>query len=274
MLKFGAIDVLLVLSAILYLGASVALLPVRPRPTEDTTAFTDAVAEPAGFLRAGWGEITRDRKAFAALIDSVMIGIGLSALVVIVPQFLEDVLNTGADNTVFVFAPSAVGLVIGLQVAPLLGRILGHGRLATLGLGLFSLSIFAIGSINQVSDWLLERDILVSWLDSQFGLSPLISTVMILSFPAGFAVGLSNVAIRMVLIQQTSPQAHARVFSTQMTVANVCALLPTIATGLLVDAVGVRPVAIVIAVGIVAGAILGRRFGRKRRKAAGVPIST
>ena len=270
-LKFGNIDILLVLSALLYLAASLALLPVRPRPAEDATAFAEAVAAPTGFLRVGWREISSDSRAFAALVDSVMIGIGLSALVVIVPQFLEDVLNIGADNTVFVFAPSAVGLVIGLQFAPLLGRIIGHGRLATLGLGLFSLSIFALGSIDQVAGWLQERDVLVSWLDSQFGLSPLIATVMVLSFPAGFAVGLSNVAIRMVLIQQTSPRAHARVFSTQMTVANICALLPTIATGLLVDAVGVRPVAVVIALGVLAGAILGRRIGRDGRKSAGVP---
>ncbi|MEZ4521776.1 MAG: HD domain-containing protein [Thermomicrobiales bacterium] len=216
------------------------------------------VSEAAGFLRAGWRQISQDARAFSALVDSVVLGIGLSALVVIVPQFLEDVLHTGADNTVFVFAPAAAGLVAGLQVAPLAGRLIGHGRLATLGIGLFCCALIAIGSISVISGWLDDRPGLISWLDGSLGLSPEISTTMLLSIPAGFAVGIVNVAVRTELIVRTPAPSHARVFSTQMTIANLGALIPTIAIGFLVDIVPVQLVALAIAIMLASGAILGR----------------
>lgn len=264
-LKIGSIDILLISCAILYLAASVALLPVRPAPTGQIDHDKPVVIEAAGMFRTGWQQMVSDHRAFSALVDSVMVGVGLSTLIVIVPQFLEDALNIGADNTVFVFAPSAVGLVIGLQAAPLAGKMFGHGRVAVTGLGLFCLSILAIGSINLVSSWLQDASILVPWLDSRFGLSPAVSTTMLLSLPTGFAVGLVNVAIRTELILRTAPHAHGRVFSTQMTIANLGALLPTIIAGLLIDVAGVQLVAIIIALGVATGAILGRRIGRETR---------
>lgn len=270
-LKFANIDILLGICAGLYLVANVALIGVRPQDARREAPAAPRASEAAGLLRTGWKQIARDRRAFAVLVDSVMVGIGLSALVVIVPQFLEDVLNTSASNTVFVFAPAAVGLVIGLQLAPLFGRIAGHGRIASFGVGLFSASVLAIGSVTQIAGWLDEREYLVASLDRNFGLDPAISTVMLLSLPAGFALGLVNVAVRTVLIVRTAPETHARVFSTQMTIANLGALLPTIATGLMIDAVGVRPVAIIVALAIAAGAILGRRYGRDARQEIGEP---
>lgn len=264
-LKFGTIDILLGACAVLYLSANVALFGIRPRGAPEEDHVEPIVAQAAGFLRTGWRQMVGDNQAFGALVDSVMIGIGLSSLVVIVPQFLEDVLDTSADNTVFVFAPAAIGLVAGLQIAPLLGRIVGQGRLASFGVAIFSLSILAIGSVTQISDWLVDSDLLVPWFDAQFGLDPAIATVMLLSLPAGFAVGLVNVSIRTVLILRTAPETHARVFSTQMTIANLGALVPTIATGLLIDAAGVRVVAVIIALSIATGAILGRRVGRANR---------
>ena len=41
------------------------------------------------------------------------------------PLYLKGVLNTGAENTVFVFAPAALGLLIGLRAAPVLARAIG-----------------------------------------------------------------------------------------------------------------------------------------------------
>ncbi len=120
----------------------------------------------------------------------------------------------------------------------------------------------------------MGQAILTPWLEDHFGLAPAISTVMLLSLPAGFAFGLVNVAVRTELILRTAPETHARVFSTQMTLANLGALVPTIAAGLLIDAVGVRIVAVIIALSVVAGAILGRRIGRGERTPGQVAAST
>ena len=267
-LKFGQIDVLLVMCAVLYIAASVDLASVRPSRLQIELPDQPIVVEATGFLMAGWKQMVGNARAFAALVDSIMIGIGLSALVVIVPQFLEDVLHTGADNTVFVFAPAAIGLVLGLQVAPVAGRIGGYGRLATGGLLLFCLTIIAIGSVDQVSSWADARFGMLGWLDDTFGLAPKISTTMLLSVPAGFSAGIVNVAIRTELIIRTRPDLHARVFSTQMTIANFCALAPTLLAGVMIDLVGVRLVAVAIGLSIAVGAVFARRIGGETRRFA------
>lgn len=264
-LKLGDIKILLGLCAALYLAAGIALVridaPRRVRQTSDESL----AAESSASLMTGWRMMVRDRRAFGALVDSVMIGIGLSALVVIVPQFLVDVLDTDAGNTVFVFAPAALGLVVGLQIAPLLGSLIGFGRLAAAGLALFSCAILAIGSVEQISELLYERGILVSWVQEQLGIRPIIATTMLLSIPAGLAVGTVNVAIRTELVLRTPPESHARVFATQATLANLGSLVPTLLAGLLIDLTGARAVAVTVAIGLLIGAVFARRIGSAAR---------
>ncbi len=265
MLKYSSIEVLLAICAALYLVAAVVLLFVRLSRGSVPPPHESLRTETSGSLATGWRMMARDRRSFGALVDSVMVGIGLSALIVIVPQFLESVLHTDAGNTVFVFAPAAIGVVIGLQIAPLLGRIAGFGRLAFGGLALFACAIFMIGSINQISDILDSQGLLVTWLEERFALRPEIAATMLLSIPAGIAVGLVNVAIRTELVLRTPAESHARVFSTQMTIANLGALVPTLLAGALIDLVGVQVVATIIALGLLTGALLGRRIGRSQR---------
>lgn len=262
LLKLTSADVLLTLCALLYLSSSVALVLMGRTPNHPASEEHEAVTERVSrSLRTGWHFMVGDRIAFAALVDSVLLGIGMSALVVIIPQYMERVLGTGADNTVYVFAPAALGLVAGLQVAPLMGAIIGHGRLATLGLIAFALCVAGIGMVEQIAPWLAERGILVHWLDETLGLPQRISTTMMLALPAGIATAVVNVAARTVLLLRSPAEVRARVFATQMTLANLGALAPTLLAGLLIDVVGVPPVAIIFSFALLAGAVLARRIG-------------
>jgi hypothetical protein len=81
---------------------------------------------------------------------------------------------------------------------------------------------------------------------------------------------LVNVAARTVLVLRTPPESHARVFATQMTLANLGALVPTLAAGLLIDLTGVKPVALLISIALLGGAVLGRRIGGGERRAAAI----
>lgn len=266
LLKLTRVDVLLTMCALLYLSASVALIGMGRTPVYAPAGEHEPVTERVSrSLRTGWRFLVRDRASFAALVDSVLLGIGMSALVVIIPQYMERVLSTGADNTVYVFAPAAFGLVAGLQVAPLMGAIIGHGRLATLGLITFALCVAGIGLVEQIAPWLSDRGLLVGWLESKLGLPERISTTMMLALPAGMATAVVNVASRTVLLQRSPADVRARVFATQMTLANLGALAPTLLAGVLIDLVGVPPVAMLFAFALVLGAILARRIGGETR---------
>jgi MFS family permease len=260
LLKFGTPGVLFAVCAAGYAAAAVALVSLsryRGQPAARTTQ--EPLVEPGRFL-GGWRVLTSDRKAFAALTDLVLIGAGMSTLVVLIPHFLERVLRTSASNTVFVFAPAAIGLAVGLQLAPYLGRLTGFSLLSLVGLLLFISSIYALGFINQTTDWLRNSPLWISVLETRLGLQPRVVAAMMTAIPAGLGLSLVNVAARTVLLRRTPAETHARVFATQGVLANLGALVPTFVVGLLTDLLGAQPVAVLVASTMVAAAVLGRRI--------------
>jgi MFS family permease len=244
--------------AILY--ALPALFFVRMGRLKPDSSATPS--RPPLVLRHGWNTVVADRPAFRALLDAILVGVGLSTLVVIVPYFLVRVLATDAGNTVFVFAPAVLGLVGGLQFAPFLGRMLGHGRLSRIGLIGFSMAIAGLGLVDQFASLLQQSNLLdLARLEENLGLSTRIWASMLLSIPAGFFSALTNVAARTVLLMRSPPDTHGQVIATQNTLANAIALVPTLAAGVAIDLLNVRVVAFTVAVLLIAGAVLGRRIG-------------
>ncbi|MGH2560988.1 MAG: MFS transporter [Thermomicrobiales bacterium] len=209
-----------------------------------------------GALLTGWRIARTDHVMYEVLTDDVLVGIGGSALIVIMPLYLKGVLNTGAENTVFVFAPAALGLVIGLRLSPVLGRMFGARRVATAGLMLFSLSVAALGFVEPIRDFL--NDVLLIPTDDlarALHIQPLILLVMLLSVPAGFATSVVSVASRSVLLARTPPAQRGQVIATQSLLQNLGALIPTLLAGVAADIIGVERVAIAIAAIMAVGAV-------------------
>lgn len=213
-------------------------------------------------LRRGWQIATSSGRAFNAFANGVLIAVGLSALLAIVPAYLQNVLNTGADNTVFVFAPAVIGLVVGLRVAPPLGRWLGHGRIAIVATICFAFSVAAFGAIDGVADLIDTAGIPLASVADQLGLSSRTATTMVVSIPAGFFSAIVNVGARAVLLEVAPDDARGQVFATQGVIGNAGALIPTLLAGIAVDTLGSRPVAIALAVALLSGTIAAMRYAR------------
>lgn len=211
-------------------------------------------------LRRGWQVVADDRRSYSAMIDIVLIGVGLSTLVVIVPQYLVRVLGTSASNTVFVFAPAVIGLVAGLQFAPGLGRRFGHGKIATVGLIGFAITIAGFGLIDDVIRLFTSAHVPLDDLDRRFNVSPRVTATMLLSIPAGFFSALTNVGARTVLLERTPHDLRGQVFATQATIGNAGALLPTLLAGVAIDRFGVQPVALLVAFMLLVTALLARQL--------------
>lgn len=212
----------------------------------------------------GWDVVRRDKRAFEALADDMMVGIGMTSLVVIMPIYLERVLGTAKENTVFVFAPAALGLVVGLRIAPLIGRTAGASRIATLSLMGFAMIIGAFGFVERLA-WFLDvrLHLPLSEVADLAGLSTLVLLSMLLSIPAGFASALVGVTTRSVLLNQTPPSARGQVIATQNLIGNLAALVPTLLTGAIADIVGVRPIAVAVAVVMLGGALIAHTIYRQ-----------
>jgi MFS family permease len=215
-------------------------------------------------LGDGWRFTRGDRLTFEAMINDLLVGVGMSGLVVIIPYYLERVLGTAKENTVFVFAPAALGLVLGLRAAPRLAKLIGEPYLATLGLFLFALVVAALGFVEQTYRFLNDTLRLpLDGLSTLVGISPLIILAMMLSIPAGFASAVVNVAARSILLKRTPGALRGQVIATQNLVQNLASLLPTLLAGLATDAFGVKPIAVAIAVLIVVCAMGAHAIGRR-----------
>ncbi|HEY8448739.1 MAG TPA: MFS transporter [Thermomicrobiales bacterium] len=233
----------------------VGLLP----PVEDHLRSPSPIPKPRSFRQAlagGWRVARNDHVIYEVLTDDVLVGIGGSALVVITPLYLKGVLDTAAENTVFVFAPAALGLLLGLRVSPALGRLFGPRRVATSGLILFATCIAMFGFLIPIYTFLTHNLRLpIDRLAESLHLTPLVLVVMVMSIPAGFATSVVSVCARSVLLARTPPAARGQVVATQSLIQNVGALIPTLLAGVAADLFGVERVAVAIAALIAAGAV-------------------
>jgi MFS family permease len=263
LLRVGGPTLVFAFCGILWLlsGALVTTLPTM----EATRARVNSTGRSLQqMLGAGWRFTRGDRLTFEAMINDLLVGVGMSGLVVIIPYYLERVLGTAKENTVFVFAPAALGMVLGLRTAPRLARLIGEPYLATLGLFLFALVVAALGFVDQTYRFLNDTlRVPLDGLSNLIGISPLIILAMMLSIPAGFASAVVNVAARSILLKRTPGALRGQVIATQNLVQNLASLLPTLLAGLATDAFGVKPIAVAIAVLIVICAMGSHAIGRR-----------
>jgi len=247
---FAGCAVLFVVAAVL-----VGLLP----PANDHLAH-NPLRRPARHLRealaTGWRTVRNDHVVYEVLTSDVLVGVGGSALLVITPLYLKGVLNTAAENTVFVFAPGALGLVVGLRLSPWIGRMVGPRRVATWGLMVFAACIASLGFVEPIHRFIANGlQLPIDQIAATVHVPPLILIVMLISIPAGFASSVVSVSSRAVLLARTPAGSRGQVIATQSLIQNVGALIPTLVAGIAADLFGVEQVAVAIAALMAAGAV-------------------
>ncbi|HEV2529318.1 MAG TPA: MFS transporter [Thermomicrobiales bacterium] len=209
----------------------------------------------AAWFLNGWKMVTRDRIALGAVMDDMLVGFGLTSLIVIMPLYLEAVLNTAQENTTFVFAPAALGLIIGLRAAPALNAVVENRYIATAGLVLFATSVLAFGFVREVANIINgPLRLPLDQLSDAVGIGQYVLVVMAFSIPAGFASAIVGVAARSVLLSRIRPNARGQVIASQNLFQSLVTLLPTFAVGIFADLFGIRIMAVMIGMTLLLGA--------------------
>jgi MFS family permease len=196
-------------------------------------------------------------------------------LVVLLPNYIKDVLSIQAEDTVFIAAPAAMGAGLGLLLAPPVSRLVGAWRSLAFGFGMFLLSVIALCVVVYVRNFLHDHvhfDPGIGFVEREVGVSSVITITMLLAIPLGFAFTLLSVASRVVINQQAPPEAQGRVFAVQGALADLVSLPPLLAAGIAADSVGERPTLLVAAIATVVAAgylTFSRRWSPCRRAARG-----
>ena len=273
MLKTFGPRVLFALCATLFFVAG-GLVGMLPRIDDHLAVARSSKTNrsPRVVLLTGWHGARADLVTFQALVSDVLIGIGMSALVVIMPLYLKRVLDTSADNTVFVFAPAALGLVAGLRLAPFIGRSLGEQNLATGSLIGFAACVGALGFVERLRDFLVNDVRLPLYeIADVLGIPSLVTVAILLSIPAGFCSAMVGVTARSLLLARTPPSRRGQTIATTALLGNIGALAPTLLAGVAADLVGVERVAVAIAVTLAVGSLAVRTVARPLPAPSTVP---
>ena len=254
--------VLLALSGLLY-----AMVP-------DLTAEQEREAQrlsPWRSLPVGFRTIAADRGMRTVTLLRILLDTGMLAFVVVAPVFVEKTLHSGAENVIYIAIPGAVGLALGLLLAPPILTFISPRHLAMAGFVLFVAILLTLPFVDSLAPQLTQQLGPFGDLQRAVHLSDTLVATMLLLPIAGLGSSFVQVAARTEVYRRSPPSVIAQVFSTQSALGSVAALAPTFLTGVLLDALPVRVVLLIIGASLVGVALTIWLRGARRTER---PVAT
>jgi|CXWL01.1.fsa_nt_gi DHA3 family macrolide efflux protein-like MFS transporter len=171
---------------------------------------------------------------------------------VLVPRYMQAVLEISPDKAVTIFAPVGVGAIVGLRALPYIAARLGKTRTVIAGLCGMVICVIALGLIEPFAAWMQTTERVNPFSDDgrAGGLSILVLLTMAFAGPVGFAYAMVNAPAQTVLHERAPAEMRGRVFAAQVVLANAVGILPLVVAGSVADIFGVTPVLFMIAVAL------------------------
>lgn len=229
---FAVAGVLLILSA-----SRVFDLPVE----EKVRRFAPKVARPRAVVR--W--LVRHPAVGTMVILSVLAGMVGLILQILAPLYVAQVLETDAANTAYVFALTALGIVVALVIAPRLMDRWGERAVAMAGLLFAAGSLFLLGIPDDVGQVLDPVNPIRIAGPLGVDLSRSLRTAALLAAPLSFGVSLTATSVQTYLNRRVPVGYQGRMFGMQNALRNGAAILPLITLGFLAEEVGADTVLLV-----------------------------
>ena len=183
---------------------------------------------------------------------------------ILIPRYMQAILEVSADDAVVVFAPVAVGALLGLRFVPWVVARLGNTRTVAIGLFGLALSLGALGFVEMIGDALERTETFNPFgADPFFGRSILVTLTTIFAGPMGFAYAMLNTPAQTTLHERTPVEMRGRVIASQMVLANGVALIPLVVMGGIADLYGVSTVVLAISAFLVGAGVFSLYLERR-----------
>jgi MFS family permease len=268
--SFGS-DALFIMAALFFLVATALAYRL---PEIETEEGLEAVNGEQPLLRGAATEMWRtlrllrhDVASNIALLQMTVSSSLVLFFAVLVPRYMQSVLQVAPADAVFIFAPTGVGALLGLRALPWIAQRLGKGRVVVVGLVGLALCLVALGFVERIADLMEGTENLNPFASNGrvAGLSLLVTLTMALTGPLGFAYALVNAPAQTILHERAPAEMRGRVFASQLVLANLVSIGPLILIGGVADLYGVSPVLLSIAIVVLlAAAISVFQEGRER----------
>jgi MFS family permease len=206
----------------------------------------------------GWQTLRRDRTAYMGMMLLVLGSTSLLVTVALAPRFANKVLGISTENAVYVFAPAAVGIVLGLRLVDWLTHQVSKSWVVTAGFVMVVLSMVAMAMVPQSARLLENQNPLGLFSPGPFGTTAArVMVTLVFAGLAGFAYSVINVGGRSLLNERVPVPMQGRVFAAQIVLSSLASIVPLLLAGALADWWGVSQVLIVMAIALLAISLWG-----------------
>lgn len=225
------------------------------RPVQEKAMFGGIPTE----FRESWKALTSDRYSLLALSQLIMSSTLVLLFAILIPRYMQDVLDVPADSAALVFAPTGIGALVGLRFLPWFAKK-SKNRVVVIGLVGIAVCLVLLALVKPIADvWESAPDA----FDPSRLLRVSLLQALVMSFagPMGFFYALLNAPAQTVLHERAPPGMRGRIFATQVVSANFISLMPLLLIGAITDLLNITIVLILLAAVVGLLAYLSDRFG-------------
>jgi hypothetical protein len=237
---FGVNVVFYVAGVLLFLAASrVFDLPAQhdERPV--------SLRLPQVHVRVAIEWLVRQPAVSSMIAVGVVSGTANLVIQMLAPLYVASVLHVDPADAVYVFAPSALGLVTALAVAPSLMRWRGERVTALIGFAITTISLLLLGDVDAATA-VLDQVNPIGIVDVLgIEISEGLRTAGLIALFLGFGVSLTTTSVQTYINRRVPLAYQGRAFALQSTLKNAVAIVPLLTLGAAATAFGVERVLLV-----------------------------
>ncbi len=258
----GVINAYLLL-AVFYGGATLLLMllprdPVAPRGGLDARSMSRKAWQEIG---EGWRFSIRHRPILIGILQFSLVGVLVFVMATLAPGYAARVLGLTAEDSIFVFSPAGVGMLLASVLVVRYGPRFQRHTLPITGMILMGISLLGLGLVGRYS---------TNKIFAFSGISVDATTpVGLSSFLAGIALALILIPAQTAVQEEASDEIRGRVLTVQFTLANALAVLPLLTFGGLADVYGIPNVTIGLGLALLLIALANFLYARQLTPSSG-----
>lgn len=238
---FGTDAVFYVAAGLLFVAAS----RVFDLPTHHDDRAVAWRRPPKVNIRSTLLWIIRERAVGTMIMVAVVAGTANIVLQTLAPRYVQAVVRVDPADAVYVFAPSAVGLVVALLAGPWLVRRRGERSVAIVGFAVTSAALVLLGLVSDIRpivDPINPMRILELF---RIDIGPSLRTAGFLAVFVGFGSALTTTSVQTYINRRVPIAYQGRAFALQSTLKNGTSIVPLLTLGAAASFFGVESVLIV-----------------------------
>jgi MFS family permease len=185
---------------------------------------------------------------------SVLAGTASIVVQTLGPRYVQSVLDVDPASAVYVFAPSALGLLSALAVTPRLVKRFGERPVAIGGFLVITLVLLGLGFVGTAGDWVAPINILNITDLLGLDISRDMKTAGFLAIWLGFGLALTQISVQAYINRRVPLTYQGRTFALQSMLKNGFAIGPLLTLGAIATVVGVQAVLVVAPFALLFGA--------------------